>query len=190
MNNQILDKLKSLQKVRGDITAFSNHDEFLPWSDSVTPLLEFDEAISKQFMFWSDHVKSAYRMGHEHHEALGEAIGIVNQAVTKLELQPPVKGTTIAKIDAMPIDDLAYQINLGRKSPYQREKMAYIKSRYQLLISEKKKQESTELVAEITPGEPVSWDNKPIGKVGLSVSGIFIAGCLAFLVSKYLGIEL
>lgn len=88
MNNQILDRLKDLHKVRGDTGAFANHDEFLPWSDSVTPLLEFDEALHKKFIFWSDHVKSAYRMGREHHNALGESIGVVNQAIIKLELQP------------------------------------------------------------------------------------------------------
>ena len=88
MNNQVLHRLKDLQKVRGDTSAFANHDEFLPWSDSVTPLLEFDEALHKKFIFWSDHVKSAYRMGREHHDALGESIGVVNQAIIKLELQP------------------------------------------------------------------------------------------------------
>ncbi|MCW8934733.1 MAG: hypothetical protein OQK98_08415 [Gammaproteobacteria bacterium] len=88
MKNQLLGKLKVLQKVRGDTNAFANHDEFLPWSDSVTPLLEFDEALHKKFIFWSDHVKSAYRMGREHQDALGECIGVMNQAVIKLELQP------------------------------------------------------------------------------------------------------
>ena len=88
MNKKILDRLKDLQKVRGDTTAFANYDEFLPWSDSVTPLLEFDKALHEKFIFWSDHVKSAYRMGREHHDALGESIGVVNQAITKLELQP------------------------------------------------------------------------------------------------------
>ncbi len=88
MKNQLLDRLKVLKKVRGDTTAFANHDEFLPWSDNVTPLLEFDEALHKKFIFWSDHVKFAYGMGREHHEALGESIGVVNQAVIKLELQP------------------------------------------------------------------------------------------------------
>lgn len=87
MNKQLLEKLKVLQKVRGDTGAFANHDEFLPWSDSVTPLLEFDSALQKQFIYYSEQVKSAYRMGREHYEALGESIGIVNQAVVKLELQ-------------------------------------------------------------------------------------------------------
>ncbi len=93
MNNQVLSRLKELQKVRGDTNAFASHDEFLPWSDSVAPLLEFDEALYKKFVFWSDHVKSAYRMGREHYDALGESIGVVNQAITKLELQPEQKPT-------------------------------------------------------------------------------------------------
>ncbi|WP_180146018.1 hypothetical protein [Desulfoluna butyratoxydans] len=88
MNNILLDRLRKLQKVRGDITAFSNHDEFLLWSDSISPLLEFDEVLCKKFTFWSDQVKSANRRGREHHDALGECIGVVNQSITKLELQP------------------------------------------------------------------------------------------------------
>jgi hypothetical protein len=87
MNEKLLAKLKQLQKARGDIRAFTNHDEFLPWSDNVSPLLEFDNALHKKFIFWSDHVKSAYRLGREHHDALGEAIGVVNQAIIKLEIQ-------------------------------------------------------------------------------------------------------
>jgi hypothetical protein len=87
MNEHILNSLRRLSKKRGDITAFTDHDEFLPWSDDVSPLLEFDEALYKKFDFWSRHVKSAYKMGREtHHEALGECIGVVNQAITKLEL--------------------------------------------------------------------------------------------------------
>ena len=91
MNNKLLERLQVLQKSRGDTSAFANHDEFLPWSDNVSPLLEFDEALFKNFTFWVEHVKSAHAMGREHHEALGEAIGVVNQAITKLELQPELK---------------------------------------------------------------------------------------------------
>jgi hypothetical protein len=87
MNNHILNNLRSLSKKRGDTSAFANYDEFLPWSDDVSPLLEFDDALCKKFEFWSDHVKSAYNMGREtHHEALGECIGVVNQAIKKLEI--------------------------------------------------------------------------------------------------------
>ena len=86
MNIELLKRLKELQKTRGDVKAFAHHDEFLPWSDSVSPLLEFDEALHKKFIFWSDHVKAAYRAGREHHDALGESIGVVNQAIIKLEL--------------------------------------------------------------------------------------------------------
>ena len=93
MNNLVLSRLKELRKIRGDTNAFANHDEFLQWSDSVAPLLEFDEALCKKFLFWSDHVKSAYRMGREHRDALGESIGVVNQAITKLELQSEQKST-------------------------------------------------------------------------------------------------
>lgn len=87
MNEKLLARLKQYQKVRGDTRAFSNHDDFLPWSDTVSSLLEFDETLHKKFIFWSDHVKSAYRMGRGHHDSLQEAVGIVNQAIVKLEMQ-------------------------------------------------------------------------------------------------------
>jgi hypothetical protein len=87
MNNHILNNLRSLSKKRGDTSAFANYDEFLLWSDDVFPLLEFDDALCKRFKFWSDHVKSAYKMGRDtHRDALGECIGVVNQAIKKLEI--------------------------------------------------------------------------------------------------------
>lgn len=104
MNDNLLSELKKLQKTRGDLLAFSNHDEFLPWSDEISPLLEFDKSLCEKFIFWSDHVKSAYRMGRSHHDALGECIGVVNQAIKKLELKPtleiePLKNKSTADIE-------------------------------------------------------------------------------------------
>jgi hypothetical protein len=88
MNTQVLTKLKELSKKRGDTSAFANHDEFLPWSDEVIPLLEFDKKLQDRFVFWSNHVKSANARRHDtHHEALGECIGLVNQAISKLQMQ-------------------------------------------------------------------------------------------------------
>jgi len=98
MNNEILGRLKKLQRNRSDTNAFANYDEFLPWSDSVSPLLEFDDVIHERFIFWTNHVKSAHRSGREHHDALGEAIGLVNQAITKLELQPQARQSKDKKI--------------------------------------------------------------------------------------------
>jgi hypothetical protein len=83
----LLARLKSLEKKRGDISAFRNHDEFLLWSDQVAPLLAFDEILHRNFQLWVSRVKSAHNLGHDHREGLGEAIGVANQAITKLEIE-------------------------------------------------------------------------------------------------------
>ncbi|MCL9783635.1 hypothetical protein M9194_19610 [Vibrio sp. S4M6] len=87
MDKHLLEKLKDNQKTRGDIGAFKNHDDFLPWVDEVIPLLVFDEKLQNQFIHWSEHVKTNYRMGYDHRDALGEAIGVVNQAISTLEIK-------------------------------------------------------------------------------------------------------
>ena len=83
-----LERLKSLKKSRGDINAFKKHDEFLLWSDSIAPLLEFDDKLHNSFIKNSNLVKVQYNMGIDHRNSLGETIGLVNQAIIKLELEP------------------------------------------------------------------------------------------------------
>lgn len=83
--DKLLDRLNELKKQRGDLSAFANHDEFLQWSDQVAPLLSFDEVLHRKFGLWVSRGKSAFSLGHDHHDGLGEAIGVVNQAITKLE---------------------------------------------------------------------------------------------------------
>jgi hypothetical protein len=95
MTIELLSKLKKLQKVRGDDSAFADHNDFLKWSDSVSPLLEFDGPVHKDFLFWSRHVKSAHSMGNDHPEAISESIGIVNQAITKLTVSGRPSQTNI-----------------------------------------------------------------------------------------------
>lgn len=116
MSDNILSRLKKLQKKRGDVDAFANHDEFLPWSDSVLPLLEFDAQLYQNFRYWSDHVKLAYRMRKDHHEALGESIGVVNQAITKLELQSNLKDVEEASYE---VDKIEYPPKFTLKWLYQ-----------------------------------------------------------------------
>ncbi|TCT64569.1 hypothetical protein [Vibrio crassostreae] len=116
MNDKNLTELRKLQKVRGDLSAFSCHDEFLPWADEVPPLLEFDRPLYEKFIFWSKHVKSAYRMGRPHHDALGECIGIVNQAVKKLELAPTLFEEANSN---KPIENLKYPEKVTLKWLYQ-----------------------------------------------------------------------
>jgi hypothetical protein len=73
-----------------------------------------------------------------------------------------MKDSTKTKIDAMTIDELSYQIELGHASPYQREKMAYIKSRHTSL----KEQESSQRHHEnITTQKASAEANKPVSPI-------------------------
>ncbi|MEM6772829.1 MAG: hypothetical protein AAF597_19785 [Bacteroidota bacterium] len=86
MNTDVLDQLKALQKNRGDLHSFSSYEDFLVWSDSVAPLLAFNEEFYAKFEFWTDKVKSAHRRGRSNSDGIGEAVGIVNQTIVHLEL--------------------------------------------------------------------------------------------------------
>jgi hypothetical protein len=130
MNNQILSRLKELKKGRGDTSAFANHDEFLSWDDRVAPLLEFDEALYNNFAYYSGQVKTAYRMGREHHDALGESIGVVNQAITKLELQSEQVPTGTEAI----ANEIAYPQKFTLKWLYQHASIRIWASFFGLLI--------------------------------------------------------
>ncbi|EIZ1354391.1 hypothetical protein MOU98_004208 [Vibrio vulnificus] len=84
--NKILENLLRLQKVRGDTSGFKNHDEFLPWSDEVQAMLSFDKELEAKFFYQSSMVKEQVDAGVCHRNALGECIGIVNQAIIRLDL--------------------------------------------------------------------------------------------------------
>ena len=101
-----------------------------------------------------------------------------------------MKDSTKTKIDAMTIEELSYQIELGRASPYQREKMAYIKSRSASL----KEQESSQRHHEnITTQRARAEANKPISPIistwWLVVGGLTLAA-LVYIFRTHLGIPL
>ncbi|MDK2608495.1 hypothetical protein QO230_21225 [Vibrio vulnificus] len=84
--NKILENLLRLQKVRGDTSGFKNHDDFLPWSDNVQAALFFDKDLEAKFFYQSSMVKQQVDSGVCYRNALGECVGILNQAIIKLEL--------------------------------------------------------------------------------------------------------
>ncbi len=110
-----------------------------------------------------------------------------------------MKDSTKDKIDSMTLGELSYQIELGRSSPYQREKMGYIKSRYSMLNDSGKKYQVVMLEESIPMNDSPStedstsdekWHNKAVGKIFISVASIVIATMLVWALAYYLGIEL
>lgn len=88
MNTKKVTELKKLQKERSDAEYFSkNLEEFLLWSDSVYPLLEFDEDLRKEFKHWVVVVKGPHRVPDDNRGVISDVIGIVNKTITKMELQ-------------------------------------------------------------------------------------------------------
>jgi len=88
MNNEkLIQRLRALEKRRGDINAFSSHDEFMHWADQVHPLLGFNSKLQSQFdrnVYLTD---KAFTLGANHNSYLHEAIGIVTRALGSIEVQ-------------------------------------------------------------------------------------------------------
>jgi hypothetical protein len=90
MSADLLAKLKPLQRQRGDVSPFATHTEFQTWSDNALPLLAFNPVLQSQL---KSAVRAAYiNLGQELPKGvlsnINRAIGIVNQAVISLEVNP------------------------------------------------------------------------------------------------------
>ena len=98
------------------------------------------------------------------------------------------------QIESLSTDEMLFEINLGRKSRFQREKFAYLKTCYQKRIEEKVLKQQTK--ENHTPN-PTSESTQPIHKprkISLYKIAegviVFILGVFAiYLIGKYLGIN-
>jgi hypothetical protein len=120
-----LAQLKSLKIERKEGPIFKTHAECLSWLESVLPLLKFNNSHysnfkhHSQFMYIST-LSADFLMSH-----LNPMIGIVNQAIIELEMNP-----------------------------------------IENIVNEKPSKKSS---------SSVTWDNKPVGKITLSIiSGIAV----------------
>jgi len=87
----ILDKLKSLQKDRGEDSApFADHLEYMKWVDEVSPLLSFDKDLKSKFdkRALSADVSSKIGSPKDSTGSKNATVGMLNQAITMLEIQP------------------------------------------------------------------------------------------------------
>jgi hypothetical protein len=90
MPTDLLAELKKLQYHRSDSSPFANHVEFHIWADRVLPLLSFDPKLHSQFKSMVSATKSAriFEIKQQEIENINSAIGMVNQAITLLEVNP------------------------------------------------------------------------------------------------------
>lgn len=92
MNKKLLVELQKYKKERGVEIPFFDHDEFLVWSDEVSPLLSFDKKISGDFSQTLTSAKVTKVMSPaDYKNNVNECIGIVNQAIKKLEHSLPIE---------------------------------------------------------------------------------------------------
>ena len=81
MTDELLQKLKTLQRVRGDASPFASSLEYETWADEVAPLLSFNEKLQNSFTHYVRIAKFKSRTGSPNIDQINETIGILNQAV-------------------------------------------------------------------------------------------------------------
>jgi hypothetical protein len=84
----VLEKLKAIRHDRADTSPFSNHSDFLLWSDRAEPLLSFNSELAEEFKR-SVRAATAVRdwRPEKYDGAVNGAVGAVNKAITLLEVQ-------------------------------------------------------------------------------------------------------
>ena len=85
MSDDLLAELKQLQRQRGDSSPFTSHVEFLAWTDTVSGLLSTNPALQKKFHFIVENAKFHINTNSSPINAINEAIGVLNQAITAKE---------------------------------------------------------------------------------------------------------
>lgn len=90
MPPDLLVELKKLQHQRSESSPFADHIEFQTWADKALPLLSFDPKLHALFRNSVASVACARSLNIAGDELsnINNAIGIVNQAITSLEIAP------------------------------------------------------------------------------------------------------
>ena len=85
MNDVTLAELRELQFERGSGSPFKDFIELQKWADRVIPRLIFDAQLQSKFKNSIAHAELHRAMSASPDEAINEAIGVLNQAITVLE---------------------------------------------------------------------------------------------------------
>jgi hypothetical protein len=101
---------------------------------------------------------------------------------------------TKQRIEAMTIDEMAYEINRGRRSIYQNDNFAHLKTRYEARLREiNTVQNSTTKPSDHEPPNTHHTNHiwqRPIGAIWIIVIGGLILASAIFLIRHYVGIPL
>lgn len=114
------------------------------------------------------------------------------------------------RIESLSTEEMLYEINLGRRSHFQKEKYAYLQTCYQIRLSEKEKQLAGEQsianaktsaklyephnTTIIFPSEPINktdkWHKTVLGKIAVGVIILILSCCVVWVVNHYLNLNL
>jgi hypothetical protein len=88
MPTDLLAELKKLQHLRSESSPFANHIEFNVWADKVLPLMAFDPKLQSRFrnMVLATNSARQFNITSQETENINSAIGMLNQAITSLEV--------------------------------------------------------------------------------------------------------
>jgi hypothetical protein len=114
------------------------------------------------------------------------------------------------RIESLSTEEMLYEINLGHRSHFQREKFAYLQTCYQLRLAEEEKQlASKQSMANsntsdktnnlhntsiILPGKSIKkvdkWHETFLGKIAVGVIIFILSCCVVWVVNHYLNLNL
>ena len=101
MTDTLLTKLKTLQLERSNQSPFTTHIELHTWADKVQPLLSFEPKLYSRFKNSASSADSSrhFQLKEQEIENINTAIGVLNQAITSLEISPkPTNNTAEQKL--------------------------------------------------------------------------------------------
>lgn len=92
------------------------------------------------------------------------------------------------KIEALSTQEMAYEVDLGHKSRFQREKFAYLKTAYSNRVA--KIPNPAPEPSTTKENEAHDWYKKPLGIIAISVISFVIGSMVIYLFRHELGIPL
>lgn len=99
----IIERLRVLQKERGEAPPFKSLLEFEKWADEVRPLLDFNEGYAHSFSQAAMKAGVSARSGSKSGAGINmnKAVGILNRAVSTLELEDSTEMTNDLGFEAL-----------------------------------------------------------------------------------------
>ena len=96
MSESLIERVRKLQRQRGEVSPFASHTEFLAWSDEVIPLLSFNTSLQSQFRsaVSAANINRSLDVPDGADANINRAIGLLNQAITSLEIDPAPNPST------------------------------------------------------------------------------------------------